>query len=80
MQPTPQAALTAFAELYVNWSYQTLTAQQRTLAAISVGAARLAEQQAAAASAADSTIAQGQIRNSGQVMSIAPELAHAARG
>jgi hypothetical protein len=74
VQPTPQAALTAFAELYINWSYHTLNAQQRTLAAISIGAARLAEQQAAASSAADSTIGQGQIHNSGQVTSLAPEL------
>ena len=27
VQPTPPAALTAFAELYINWSYQTLTAR-----------------------------------------------------
>jgi hypothetical protein len=74
--PTPRAALTAFAELYINWSYKTLSAQQRTLAAISVGAARLAEQQAAATSAADNTLRQGHIHNSGQVTSIAPELTH----
>lgn len=76
LEPTRQAALAAFAELYINWSYHTLGAQQRTLAAISVGAARLAEQQAAATSQADSTIAQGHIHNSGQVTSIAPELTH----
>ena len=36
--------IAAFAELYVNWTYRTLTAHQRTLAAMSVGAARLSEQ------------------------------------
>lgn len=76
VQTTPQAALDAFAERYINWNYKTLAAQQRTLTAISVGAARLGEQQAAATNATDSTISQGHIHNSGQVTSIAPELTH----
>ena len=38
---------------------------------MSVGAARLAEQQAAASSEADTTIARGHIWNSGQIVSIA---------
>ncbi len=75
VQPTPSKALAAFAELYVNWSYRTLSADQRTLATISVAAARLAEQQAAASSQADTTITRGQIWNSGQIVSIAPNLA-----
>ena len=73
-RPTPQAALGAFAALYVNWSYETLTAEQQTLAAMSVGPARLAEQQAAATSQGDTTITQGHIHNSGRVVSIAAEL------
>jgi len=76
VQRTPQSALTGFAELYVNWSYRTLTAEQRSLAAMSVGAARIAEEQAAATSQADSTIRQGHIYNSGQVVSIGPDLTH----
>jgi hypothetical protein len=76
VQPTPEAALTAFAQLYVSWSYETLSAEQRTLAAMSVGAARLAEQQAAATSQRDSTITQGHIYNRGRVVSIAAELTH----
>jgi hypothetical protein len=77
--PTPQAALTAFAHLYVNWSYQTLGAEQRELAAIAVGSARLAEQQAAAASRSDSTIGRGHIHNSGAVVSVAADLTEAGR-
>jgi hypothetical protein len=76
-QPTPQQALNAFAVLYVNWSFRTLTAEQRTLAQMSVGAARLAEAQAAAASPSDRTIREGHIHNSGQVVSIAPDTTRA---
>lgn len=70
---SPVAAARAFAQLYVNWSYRTLSSNQRTLAAISVGAARLSERQAAAASARDSTIARAHVYNSGSVVSIAPD-------
>lgn len=70
---TPQAALAAFADLYINWSYSTLTAQQHTLAAISVGPARLAEQQAAATSNADATMSQGHITNHGTITSVSPD-------
>jgi pyruvate/2-oxoglutarate dehydrogenase complex dihydrolipoamide acyltransferase (E2) component len=74
VQPTPLAALTAFSRLYSNWTYRTLTSDQRALAAMSVGAARLAEQQAAASSAADTTITRGRIWNSGQIVSVAPNV------
>ena len=77
VQPTPTKALEAFAELYVNWTYRTLSADQRTLAAISVGAARLSERQAAASSRDDTTIAAGRIWNSGQMVSIARDLTSA---
>jgi hypothetical protein len=76
LQTTPAGALAAFARLYVNWSYRTLTTSQQTLAAMAVGPARLAEQQAAAATAADSTIARGQVWNHGQIVSIAPDETH----
>ena len=75
VQPTPAKALAAFSQLYTNWTYKTLTANQRTLAAMSVAAARLAEQQAAASSEADTTITRGHIYNSGQIVSIARDLA-----
>jgi hypothetical protein len=74
VQPTPAMALTAFSRLYSNWTYRTLTKEQRTLAAMSVGAARLAEQQAAASSEADTTIARGHIWNSGEIVSVASDL------
>ena len=74
IQPTPSKALAAFSQLYTNWTYRTLSSNQRTLAAMSVGAARLAEQQAAATSHADTTITRGRIYNSGQIVSIAPDL------
>ncbi len=75
VQPTPTKALAAFAALYVNWSYRTLSSDQRMLAAMSVGAARLSESQAAASSQGDTTIAAGHIYNSGQIISIASDLA-----
>ncbi|HEX5308930.1 MAG TPA: hypothetical protein VFW38_07610 [Solirubrobacteraceae bacterium] len=75
VQATPSAALEAFSRLYSNWTYGTLTRDQRRLVAMSVGAARLAEQQAAASSQADTTIKRGHIWNSGQIVSIASDLA-----
>jgi hypothetical protein len=75
VQATPSAALEAFSRLYSNWTYRTLTNGQRRLAAMSVGAARLAEQQAAASSQADTTITRGHIWNSGQIVSIAGDQA-----
>jgi len=75
VQSTPAKALAAFSRLYMNWTYRTLSEDQRTLAAMSVDPARLAEQQAAASSQADTTIARGHIYNSGQVISIARDLA-----
>ena len=75
VQSTPAKALAAFSALYTNWTYRTLSADQRTLAAMSVAAARLAEQQAAASSEADTTITRGHIYNSGEIVSIARDLA-----
>jgi len=73
VQPTPTGALTAFAERDVNWNWKTLAGDQRALAAIAVGAARLAEQQAAASSTADTTIASAEIWNRGTLVSVAPD-------
>jgi type IV secretory pathway VirB10-like protein len=74
VQPTQQQAIAQFARLYTNWTWRTLTAQQHRLAQISVGAARLAEQQAAAASSGDAIISRGQITNQGSLVSAAPSL------
>jgi hypothetical protein len=74
VQRTPAAALAAFSRLYSNWTYRTLTTNQRTLAAMSVGPARLAEQQATASSHADTTITRGHIWNHAQIITIANDL------
>jgi hypothetical protein len=74
VQATPSKAIASFAVLYVNWTYSTLGEHQRTLAAMSVGAARLSERQAAASSRGDTTIARGHIYNRGQIVSIARDL------
>jgi hypothetical protein len=73
VQPTPSKAISTFAALYVNWTYRTLVEHQRTLAAMSVGAARLSERQAAASSEGDQTIARGRIYNRGQILSVAED-------
>lgn len=72
-QPTPSDALRLFASLFGNWSYRTLSADQRRLAKIAVGAARLTEQQAAAGSTADHTLSQGRIWNQAQILSISTD-------
>jgi hypothetical protein len=69
---TPEQAIRQFALLYVNWTWRTREPHLRQLAAISVGAARLAEQQAAAAQGRDSEIAATHVYNRGQIVSIAP--------
>ena len=69
---TPEQAIRQFALLYVNWTWRTLPTHLRELAALSVGAARLAEQQAAAAAGRDSEIATTHVYNRGQIVSIAP--------
>jgi hypothetical protein len=69
---TPEQAIRQFALLYVNWTWRTLRPHLRELAAISVGAARLAERQAGAAEGRDSEIAATHVYNRGQIVSIAP--------
>jgi hypothetical protein len=76
---TPSGVLAAFALRYVNWTYRTLAADQRALAAMSVGAARQAELQAAAASAADTTIARARVENSGRLVGVAPDASQPGR-
>ena len=74
VQSTPADAITQFATLYMNWTWRTLAAHERELAALSVGPARLSEQQAAAAASGDSTIAQTRVYNNGQIISITRSL------
>jgi hypothetical protein len=77
LQLTAQAAIAQYAQVYANWSWRTVAAHQRRLAAISVGQARVTDLQAAAQAAGDTTLRQGQISNTGSVISIAPDQAQA---
>jgi hypothetical protein len=73
VKATVPAAISTFAELYTNWTYRTLSSNQRALAGMAVGSARLSEQQAASSAQDDGTIARGHIYNRGQLVSIAPD-------
>ncbi|HXE43793.1 MAG TPA: hypothetical protein VN635_01210 [Conexibacter sp.] len=69
---SPTAALAAFARGSVNWSWRTLAATDRALAAMSVGAARQRELQAAAQVAVDDTLQRARTTSSGTVVAVAP--------
>lgn len=75
VQHTAKRAILQFAHFYANWTYRTLTRDQLALAAMSVGAARLAERQAAAASHTDSTIGRAHLANRGEVLGVSEDLA-----
>jgi type IV secretory pathway VirB10-like protein len=79
LQSTPERAIAQFAALYTNWTWRTLAADQLTLARVSVGAARLSEQQAAAADDRDSEIARAHLYNQGQLVSIARSLTNVSQ-
>jgi hypothetical protein len=63
-----------FAALYTNWDYRTLPADQRTLVAISVGAARL-QARHAAASAGNRRLAKAHVWNRGEILGVTPDQA-----
>lgn len=69
---SPQAAIIRFATLYINWSYRNLAEHEKQLASISVGDARLAENQAAASTLANTALQRGRIYNRGSVIAVAP--------
>lgn len=71
VQSTPQQALEQYARLYANWTYKTLVYRQRELAAISTGAARLTDLQAAKQTSTDTTLAGSKVENSGEVIAVA---------
>jgi hypothetical protein len=68
---SPRAAVERFAVLYVNWTYATLAANQRTLAAQAVGEARAAERQAQAQTRRDTPLRRGHIYNRGRIVTVA---------
>jgi hypothetical protein len=68
---SPQAALARYAELYVNWTAAGVAANQRQLAAISLGQARAQALQAAASFARDPELTTSAVSNTGSVVAIA---------
>jgi hypothetical protein len=76
--PTARTAVNRYAQLYINWNAIGLVADQRKLAAISIGAARLQAQQAAAHAATDKTLTADHVSNTGQVVSAHPGAGPAA--
>jgi len=75
-QRTAKAAVERFASLYTNWDYRSLASDQRTLAAIAVGAARLQARQATV-SARNKTLAQSHVWNRGETIAVTPDRAMA---
>jgi hypothetical protein len=70
------AAISAFAETYINWNARTLGEQLTLLAASSVGQARSEMQLAAASTARDYELRRGGIANDGTVEAVAPLAGH----
>ena len=70
-QRTPQQALARYATIAINWSWRTLAATERRLAAISLGQARAQALQTAASATTDTTIRRQRLTNSGRPVSIA---------
>lgn len=72
LAPSPQAALLRYALLYTNWQAASLPTNERRLASLAVGAARLTAEQNAASSSAIAELAAHHVQNSGIVLAIAP--------
>jgi hypothetical protein len=72
--PTPRQAIHRFATAYINWTAPTVAADERALAAQSIGQARSAMTLAAAQTAQDYELRRGGIANRGTVEAIAPLL------
>ncbi len=68
LAPTPQAAITHFARLYINWTAASLPNRARQLAAISIGQARV---QALQIARRGSALVRYRVTNSGSVVAIA---------
>lgn len=69
---SPQSAVERFADGYINWSYETLAADEQHLAASAVGEARASELQARQQTERDSALARGHVFNTGTVVTVAP--------
>jgi len=69
---SPRAALERYALAYTNWHAASLLARERELAALAVGAARLAAEQTAASQSAAAELASNHVQNKGVVLTITP--------
>jgi hypothetical protein len=69
---SPQAAIARYTTLWVNWTAQSIPAQQRQLAAISLGQARAQALQAAASLQNDAQLTQNQVSNTGSLLAATP--------
>jgi hypothetical protein len=74
--PTATQAIRGFVTAYINWNSQSVSADMRSLAARSVGQARVAMTLAAAETAGDYELRRGGIANSGVVEAVAPRSGH----
>lgn len=72
-ETTPEQAAAVFAELYVNWTYATLPATRRQLAALATGAAAAAQRRAAVETRDDYELRAGKVENHGSVVSVSAE-------
>jgi hypothetical protein len=68
---SPRAALERYAHAYTNWHAASLPARERELAALAVGAARLAADATAASQGAAAALAADHVQNKGVVLAIA---------
>jgi hypothetical protein len=69
---SPQQALERFASSYINWTWQSLAADQAALAASAVGEARASEEQARQQTARDTPLRRAEIYNRGVIVAVAP--------
>jgi hypothetical protein len=71
---SPVLALERYAERWSNWTAATVIADQRALAALSLGQARAQALQAIASLRQDRTLTASHVANRGQVIAISPQL------
>lgn len=72
LAPSPQQAVERFAAGYINWTWQSLAADQAALAASAVGEARASEEQALKQTARDTPLRRAEIYNRGVIVAVAP--------
>jgi hypothetical protein len=71
LAPSPQIALRRYALAYTNWHASSLTAHERELASLAIGAARLVAEQVAASGSEAASLATSHVQNKGLVLAIA---------